>query len=100
LGFHFTDVEGTAIDSEISRIVSEIRLVDDDEEEDLEKMNESSSDASDFFNPDDVDKMRRYLEDTVSLLQVVNEESEGEEGAAPTDTEPLTDDEGDDVGFQ
>ena len=61
LGFDFTDV--AAVDVDIPRL--KITMSDDDDEVDDE----------DVLGDSDLDKIRRYLEDTVSLLSV--EEQEG-----------------------
>jgi superfamily II DNA/RNA helicase len=92
LGFEFTDTSSAAVDDDISRIISRITTIDDDDDDDDEDGDDIDivADKSDFTNPDDLDKVRRYLEDTVSLLTADGDEEVKEGG--PTDVEFQNDD--------
>mmetsp|Transcript_3551 Transcript_3551/g.5655 ORF Transcript_3551/g.5655 Transcript_3551/m.5655 type:complete len:240 (-) Transcript_3551:612-1331(-) len=101
LGFVFTDVDSVSVDDDISRIVSQLKVVDDEDDDMEDEVSDSAE--PDFANPDDLDKVRRYLEDTVSLLTITSEDDEEENiGQADTiDVEYESDDEeDDDKGFQ
>eukprot|EP00531_Pseudo-nitzschia_arenysensis_P009491 CAMPEP_0116131184 /NCGR_PEP_ID=MMETSP0329-20121206/8871_1 /TAXON_ID=697910 /ORGANISM="Pseudo-nitzschia arenysensis, Strain B593" /LENGTH=763 /DNA_ID=CAMNT_0003625599 /DNA_START=137 /DNA_END=2428 /DNA_ORIENTATION=- len=89
LGFEFTDVK--PIDVEVPRLMTS--LSDDDEGDDEEEM----------LDPSDLDKMRRFLEDTVSLVSVEGEEEEvsGDSSVIDTTIEEIDDDDQDEYpGFQ
>jgi superfamily II DNA/RNA helicase len=91
LGFEFTDTSSAAVDDDISRIISRITTIDDDDDDDEDGDDiDIVADKSDFTNPDDLDKVRRYLEDTVSLLTADGDEEVKEGG--PTDVEFQNDD--------
>jgi superfamily II DNA/RNA helicase len=68
LGFEFTDIDSVSVDDDISRLVSRIILIDDEEEDDDDDIRDSSDAV--LTNPEDLDKLRRYLEDTVNLLTI------------------------------
>lgn len=71
LGFEFTDIEAITIDSDISNIVSKMKALeadDDDSDEEDSDGDVPITESSELSNPDDLDKLRRYLEDAVSLL--------------------------------
>merc|ERR1712176_377361 len=86
LGFEFTDV--APIDVEVPRLATP---ADDDDDEDEDE---------ELVDPSDLDKMRKFLEDTVSLasVEVEGEEISDESSAidttsVPTDDEEIDDDE-------
>jgi superfamily II DNA/RNA helicase len=85
LGFEFTDVEPITVDSDISEIVSKLTSIEDDEDTDEDDSVSGGpiSETSEFSNPDDLDKVRRYLEDAVSLLST---DPDGETSEEETDT--------------
>ena len=81
LGFEFTDV--APIDVEVPRLATPADDDDDDEDEDEE-----------LLDPSDLDKMRKFLEDTVSLASVeVEGEEISDESSAIDTTSVQTDDE-------
>ncbi|KAL3918009.1 MAG: hypothetical protein SGILL_004446 [Bacillariaceae sp.] len=95
LGFEFTDIESSTADSDISRIFADMAATgdDDDDDDDDDDTGFSASGASDFSNPEDLDKARRFLEDAVSLLSV-----DGDEASDIIDVE--VDEEEDEKGFE
>jgi superfamily II DNA/RNA helicase len=75
LGFDFTDVEPVTVASELSEIISKIipfedNDLDDDSDEDCDW---GIPNDAEFPNPDGLEKVRRYLEDAVSLLSTEEE---------------------------
>mmetsp|Transcript_6485 Transcript_6485/g.13778 ORF Transcript_6485/g.13778 Transcript_6485/m.13778 type:complete len:800 (+) Transcript_6485:188-2587(+) len=77
LGFEFKDVK--AVEVEVPRLV--IPSDDDDEDEDEKILNQT-----------DLDKMRRLLEDTVSLVSVEGEEEESTDDSSVLDTADTSED--------
>jgi superfamily II DNA/RNA helicase len=75
LGFDFTDVEPVTVLSDVSEIASKLILLEDDDwDDDSDDNNYSTvSQESEFSNPNDLDKVRRYLEDAISLLATEEE---------------------------
>mmetsp|Transcript_16049 Transcript_16049/g.37194 ORF Transcript_16049/g.37194 Transcript_16049/m.37194 type:complete len:794 (-) Transcript_16049:65-2446(-) len=74
LGFEFTDV--APIDVEIPRLKTP--AIDDDDEDDDEE--------EDVLDATELDKMRRFLEDTVSLVSMEGEEDEASGDSSVIDT--------------
>jgi superfamily II DNA/RNA helicase len=100
LGFEFVDVEPVTVVSEISLIVSKMTSTEDDDldgDHDDDESNETIAEVSEFKNPDDLDKVRRYLEDTVSLLSI-DELPQGVKESETIDVDFSND--RDDEGFQ
>jgi len=90
LGFEFTDV--APIDVEVPRLMTVSN--DDDEGDD--------DDEEEMLDPADLDKMRRFLEDTVSLVSVEGEdESTGDSSVIDTTSVEIDDEEPEEYpGFQ
>jgi len=92
LGFEFTDV--APIDVEVPRLKT---LANDDEEGDIDDEEEE------MLDPTDLDKMRRFLEDTVSLVSLEGDEVESSGDSSVIDTTSVQVDEDDEdeyPGFQ
>ncbi|KAG7360621.1 DEAD/DEAH box helicase domain protein [Nitzschia inconspicua] len=69
LGFEFTEVEPITMDSDISTIVSKLAVISDDDDTDDDYSDSVISESpSELSDPEDLEKLRRYLEDAVSLL--------------------------------
>jgi len=91
LGFEFTDVEAVSV--EVPRLMTR----DDDDEDD---------DEEELLDPTELDKMRRFLEDTVSLVTVEDDDAEDStENSSDKDTTGTNvyaddDEEDEDTGFQ
>lgn len=91
LGFEFTDVAPIGV--EVPRLMT---LANDDDEVD-------EDDEEEILDPADLDKMRRFLEDTVSLVSVEGEEEEstGDSSIIDTTSVEIDDEEPDEYpGFQ
>ena len=92
LGFEFTDVQ--PIGAEVPRLITPLSDDDDDNEGD---------DEEEMLDPADLDKMRRFLEDTVSLISVEDEEEEstGDSSVIDTTSVEMDDEDQDEYpGFQ
>jgi len=84
LGFEFKDVK--AVEVEVPRLKT---LSDDDDDDD-----ENEDGEEEMLDPSDLDKMRRFLEDTVSLVSVEGEDLEPIEDASAPDTTDTNEDDG------
>merc|ERR1712124_22022 len=76
LGFQFTDV--APIDVEIPRLKTP--TIDDEDGDD------NDDEEEEMLDPTDLDKMRRFLEDTVSLVSVEGEDEESSSDSSVIDT--------------